>query len=208
MRLDSGRAFAYPHAMTETTEPKTPAAERLAAVAGLILDCDGVLTPGGLYYADDGRRWLRFDARDGFGIAALCRSGIPVAVLSGRPADIAELRLRELGVTLFEGRCHDKTEGIARICEQMGIEPSACAYVGDDLPDLAAFAAAGLAIAVADAASELLEAADWVTRSAGGRGAVREICEALLKAQGKWQRLLERVSAPGAKPRVPGPKSS
>lgn len=162
-------------------------APTLAQLAGLVLDCDGVLTPGDLYFDEGGRRLLRFCSRDGLGLAHLIGQGIRVAVLSGRPTDIAEARLRELGVVDFVGRCRDKGAGLRALCAGWQLPPAAVAFVGDDLPDLAAFAVAGLAVAVADAAAPLLARAHWVTRARGGRGAVREICEAILMAQGRWQ---------------------
>ncbi|OGQ90181.1 MAG: hypothetical protein A2289_19790 [Deltaproteobacteria bacterium RIFOXYA12_FULL_58_15] len=165
----------------------------LRGLKGLVLDCDGVLTPGDLIYDVQGNRLLRFNARDGLGLAVLRRSGFPVAILSGRPADIAEQRFRELGVNPFVGKCKDKNQGLLDICAQIGIPPRKCAFVGDDVADLPAFAACGLRIAVADAVSEVLRDADWITEAAGGRGAVREVCEAILKARGEWEPLIERL---------------
>jgi len=169
-----------------------PAKARLRLLRGLILDCDGVLTPGDLFYDEQGHRWLRFDVKDGFALAVLCNSDVQVAVLSGRQVDIAELRLRDVGVKHFRGECRDKAAGVRELCAAMSIDPTACAFVGDDLPDLPAFRAVGLKIAVADAAPEVIAAAEWVTRLRGGRGAVREICETILKARGDWQAQLRR----------------
>jgi 3-deoxy-D-manno-octulosonate 8-phosphate phosphatase (KDO 8-P phosphatase) len=169
-----------------------PGESQLKTLRGLILDCDGVLTPGDLFYDTNGQRTLRFDSKDGFGLAMLCKTEVQVAVLSGRLVDIAEQRLRDVGIKLFRGECRDKAAGVRELCAAMFIEPAQCAFVGDDLPDLPAFRVVGLKIAVADAAPELHEAANWVTRNCGGRGAVREVCEAILKARGDWQRHLER----------------
>ena len=166
--------------------PGTPRRSALLEIRGLVVDCDGVLTTGGIYYDAAGPSVLRFDAKDGLGLALLARAGVPVGVLSGRATTIAERRLRELMVTHFRGQCSDKADGLVALCSEMGISPEHCAFVGDDLPDLAAFAKAGLAVAVADAAPEVLAEADWVTASTGGRGAVREVCEALLRARGAW----------------------
>jgi 3-deoxy-D-manno-octulosonate 8-phosphate phosphatase (KDO 8-P phosphatase) len=175
-----------------------PAPERLAQLQGLILDCDGVLTPGDLFYDEAGRRLLRFDTKDGFGLALLCKAfNLPVSVLSGRATDIAERRLRELGIREFRSHCRDKAAGFVELCEHMGVAPAQCGFVGDDLPDLPAFAHAGLTIAVADAAPEVRAAADWVTTMAGGRGAVREVCEAILKARGDWQAWLAQQPVRG-----------
>lgn len=165
----------------------------LKSLEGLFLDCDGVLTPGDLIYDENGTRLLRFHAKDGLALALLCRTDVPVTILSGRATDIAEHRFRELGVARFIGKCHDKGKALAEVCEELGIRREACAFVGDDLPDLAAFERCGLRIAVADAAAEVRAAADWVTKAAGGRGAVREVCEAILKARGEWAAVVDRM---------------
>ncbi len=166
---------------------------RLKSLEGLFLDCDGVLTAGDLIYDENGTRYLRFHARDGLAIAVLCRSEIQVTILSGRATDIAERRFRELGVARFIGRCPDKGKALLEVCEELGIRPDACAFVGDDLPDLAAFERCGLRIAVADATPEVRATADWVTKAAGGNGAVREVCEAILKARGEWAGVVDRM---------------
>lgn len=169
---------------------KSVPAERWAAVEGLILDCDGVLTNGEIYYDEHGVRSLAFFSRDGLGLAMLCRSGVKVGIISGRPADIAERRHAELGVDTFVGRCRNKAKAVRECAQGWGISPEACAFVGDDLLDLSGFAACGLAIAVADAAQEVRDAAQVVTAAPGGRGAVREVCEAILRAKGQWDRLI------------------
>ncbi len=167
--------------------------DRLERLQALIVDCDGVLTPGDLIYDQHGIRLLRFSARDGLGLAVLCRTGFRVAVLSGGPVDVAEQRFRELGVGPFLGKCRDKDRGVKQLCESLRIDPRRCAFMGDDVPDLPGFAAAGLKIAVADAAPELLDDADWITKAEGGRGAVREVCEAILKAGGHWDPLIAKL---------------
>jgi 3-deoxy-D-manno-octulosonate 8-phosphate phosphatase (KDO 8-P phosphatase) len=170
-----------------------PTAAILSQLQAVVLDCDGVLTPGDLYYAPDGGRLLRFSARDGFGLALLCRTDVAVGVLSGRPIDIAQARLQELGVRSFVGQVRDKALGLQQMCKELGVEIQRTAFVGDDLPDLAAFAEAGLRISVGDAAPEVQAAAHWITQAAGGRGAVREVCEAILKARGAWQQYIDQA---------------
>jgi len=165
----------------------------LRGLQGLFLDCDGVLTDGRLPYSEEGRRTLNFHARDGFGLAMLARTEVKIAVISGRGADIAEKRHRELGVEHFIGRSHNKFKAVGELCDELAIDPRRVAFVGDDLPDLRAFAACGLKIAVADAAPEVVEAADWLLQTPGGGGAVREVCETLLKARGDWQKTLARL---------------
>ena len=165
-------------------------------IDGLVMDCDGVLTAGGLIYDPGGGRQLVFDAKDGFGLALACRRGLRAAVLSGRPTDIAEARLRELGVSAFLGGCRDKAAGMAEICARLEVAPSRCAFIGDDLPDLPAFGVAGLAVAVADASREALAQADVICSRPGGHGAVREVCEAWLQARGIWQAVVAELSSP------------
>jgi 3-deoxy-D-manno-octulosonate 8-phosphate phosphatase (KDO 8-P phosphatase) len=179
------------------TAPPTAVLTQLQAV---VLDCDGVLTPGDLFYAPDGGRLLRFSSRDGFAMALLCRTEVAVGVLSGRPVDIAQARLQELGVRSFAGQVRDKAVGLQQMCKELGVDPQHTAFVGDDLPDLAAFYVAGLRVAVADAAPEVLEAAHWITKAPGGHGAVREVCEAILKARGAWQNYLDQALCPSPKP--------
>ena len=173
---------------------KTPTAARRRKVEALILDCDGVLTNGEITYDEQGKRSLNFYARDGLGLALLRRSGVEVAVLSGRPVDIAELRHRELGVTHFVGPCSNKSKAIVELAESLDVALDACAFVGDDLADLGAMKRCGLAIAVADATAEVRRAAHWVTLAPGGRGAVREVCEGLLRARGEWRAIVSRIA--------------
>lgn len=165
----------------------------LANIEALFLDCDGVLTNGEITYDENGLRSLSFYSRDGLGLAVLARAGVHIAVVSGRPTDVAEQRHRELGVSHFIGSCHDKAAAVRDLCSELDVDPSACAFVGDDIVDLAGFAAAGIGIAVADAAPEVREAADWVTSAPGGRGAVREVCEAILRGRGVWEKILGKL---------------
>jgi 3-deoxy-D-manno-octulosonate 8-phosphate phosphatase (KDO 8-P phosphatase) len=164
----------------------------LNTIDAIVFDCDGVLTDRGLFYDENGRRMLRFDARDGFGIALWCRSGFKASILSGRPIDVASKRFTELGMEMLEGKCHDKRKGLTELCQKWDVDPERVAYVGDDLPDLSAFAVAGLKIAVKDAAFEILNSADWILHAKGGHGAAREVCETLLKARGTWQSWIEQ----------------
>ena len=160
----------------------TPSKSHLQRISAIVFDCDGVLTPGDLFFDANGPCFLRFNAKDGYGVGLAARRGIKIGVLSGRPTDIVEKRYRELGVQVFVGSCRDKKAGMLEVCRALGVEPSATAYVGDDLPDLGAFAVAGLKVAVADAVLEVRQAADWVTVAAGGCGAAREVCDAVVRA--------------------------
>jgi 3-deoxy-D-manno-octulosonate 8-phosphate phosphatase (KDO 8-P phosphatase) len=132
--------------------------------------------------------------RDGFGLVAARRSGLIVAWISGRASLVAEKRFAELDLHHCILACADKAAAVRELQKQYGFTPEECCFVGDDFPDLPAFAVSGLKVAVADAEPEILARADYVTKAAGGKGAVREVIEKILDAQGKWQGLLSRFT--------------
>lgn len=157
---------------------------RVAAGIGLlVLDVDGVLTDGRLRYDADGRESKEFHVRDGYGIQQLRHAGIQVAVISGRQSPAAAARLAELGIAEAHLGRNDKRAAFDQLTARLGIKPDRVASMGDDVPDLEVMEVAALGIAVADAHPVVLAAADWVTRAAGGRGAVREACDLLLAAR-------------------------
>ena len=153
----------------------------------LLLDVDGVMTDGRLGYDGAGREFKFFYARDGIGIRLLQGAGLRVGILSGRRAKVVELRAGELGIDLLLQNVRDKARALEEILKKEKLSPDEICYVGDDLVDLPVLTRVGLAVAVADAAPEVKAAAHILTRKPGGMGAVREVCEILLKAQGKWQ---------------------
>ena len=157
----------------------------------LVLDVDGVLTDGGLYVDDKGHPSKRFHVRDGLGIKLAMQFGIQVAILTGKTSGVVEKRAKELGIEYVIQGSKDKGADIAALCEKTGIPIRFTAMVGDDLPDLPAFAVVGYPIAVGDASAEVKDAATHITTATGGRGAVREAVEHLLKAQGKWDAVLD-----------------
>jgi 3-deoxy-D-manno-octulosonate 8-phosphate phosphatase (KDO 8-P phosphatase) len=161
--------------------------QRAQAIRLLILDVDGVLTDGRLYFDAQGEALKVFHVRDGHGIKMAQRAGLEVAFLSGRRSDAAFHRAQELGVTRFHEGVRDKAAVLLELSAALNLAPEAVAAVADDLVDLPLMARVGLAVAVADAAPEVRAAAHWVTTLPGGRGAVREVTDLLLKAQGKWQ---------------------
>lgn len=173
--------------MTQVLDYPEEVWQRAQAIRLLILDVDGVLTEGRLYFGPAGEALKVFHVRDGHGIKMLMAAGIEVAFLSGRRSDAAYHRARELGVNRFHEGLRDKVAVMADICRALEITPAAVAAVGDDLVDLPHMRQAGLAVAVADAAPEVIAAAHWVTRLPGGRGAAREVCDLILKAQGRWK---------------------
>lgn len=160
--------------------------QKAAKTRLLALDVDGVLTDGRLYFAEDGQELKTFDTQDGHGIKMLQQSGIICAIITGRNTKLVARRANNLGIThLLQGR-EDKLVALRELSAELGIAVENMAYVGDDWPDLPAIRAAGLGIAVANAHSELHTHADYVTRLEGGRGAVREVCDLLLKAKGTY----------------------
>lgn len=157
----------------------------------LVLDVDGVLTDGRIIYTDSGEQIKQFLSRDGLGLRLLMDNGIQVGIITGRRSGALTHRCRNLGITLVFDGISNKADALDQMAQQTGIHPSAIAFMGDDLIDLPAMARAGIAIAVADAANEVKARADIVTKAVGGQGAVREICEAILKAAGLWQNALK-----------------
>lgn len=158
----------------------TPAAE----IALVVLDVDGVLTDGRLWYGPDGEAFKAFNVRDGHGIKSLVAAGVGVAVISGRRSAAVMARMRELGVADVAQGVKDKARALAELLERNAVEPRRVACLVDDTPDLVLMAAVGMPAAVADAHPEVLAAAKHVTRAAGGHGAVREFCDFLLAARG------------------------
>lgn len=160
--------------------------EKAARIRLLALDVDGVLTDGRLYFAEDGQEFKTFDTQDGHGIKMLQHAGIEVAIITGRTTKLVQRRAGNLGIRhLLQGR-EDKLVALRELTADLGVELDEVAYVGDDWPDLPAILAAGLGVAVANAHGELRARADHVTTLAGGRGAVREVCDLLLNAQGRY----------------------
>lgn len=158
---------------------------RAAEVRLLILDVDGILTDGRLYYGPDGE-YKAFHARDGSAMKGLMASGVPIAIISGRTSDAVDRRAAELGVPHVFTGAEDKAAALAVLAERSGVDPAHMGHAGDDLPDLALFARTGMAFAVPDAHPAVLARADYVTTAAGGAGAVREICDLIRRAQGTW----------------------
>jgi 3-deoxy-D-manno-octulosonate 8-phosphate phosphatase (KDO 8-P phosphatase) len=157
--------------------------DRARDVRLLVLDVDGVLTDGSLYFSARGEELKVFHVRDGAGIVQLLRSGVQVAVISGRESRAVEKRTAELGITWLRQGVADKLSALNDLLAILNLGPQAVACVGDDSPDIPLLATARLAIAVADAHSDVRARAHHVTSSPGGRGAVREVCDLIMKAQ-------------------------
>jgi 3-deoxy-D-manno-octulosonate 8-phosphate phosphatase (KDO 8-P phosphatase) len=163
----------------------TAPAEALARrIALLVLDVDGVLTDGRLWFGAEGETLKTFHVRDGLGIKRLRAAGIEVAVISGRSSPAVSARMRELGVTEVAQGVEDKGAALAALLARKELSGTDCACLVDDAPDLPLMRAVGLPAAVADAEPEVIAAARYVTRRPGGAGAVREFCDWLLAARG------------------------
>jgi 3-deoxy-D-manno-octulosonate 8-phosphate phosphatase (KDO 8-P phosphatase) len=159
--------------------------ERARAVRLLVLDVDGVLTDGTLYFGDAGEVLKAFNIRDGHGLKMLAQAGVPAAIITGRSAPAVAARARNLGIDLVQQGVEDKAAALAALTAQTGVAPEHCAAIGDDVLDLPVLRRVRLAATVPDAPAVVREHAHYVTRAGGGRGAVRELCELILAAQGR-----------------------
>ncbi len=166
--------------------------ERIKPVRLLILDVDGVLTDGRIVMNDLGQETKFFDVKDGQGLKMLMRCGIEVIWITGRKSQVVEHRARDLGVREYYQLIWDKVHVLEEILARKGLVAVEVAYVGDDIVDIPVMKRVGFAAAVGDAVAETQQAAHYVTRRRGGRGAVREVCDLILKGQGKWSRIMER----------------
>jgi 3-deoxy-manno-octulosonate cytidylyltransferase (CMP-KDO synthetase) len=170
----------------EAVKDRSPELERrLRGVRLFVTDVDGVLTDGTLHYGQGGEETKQFHARDGLGLQLLMRRGIEVSIVSGRRSAALDRRVAELGIRHFFSGQENKWKIIEQLARELGIEFAEIAFAGDDLPDLGVFRHVGVPITVSDADPRILREAHWVTRAAGGRGAVREIADAILESRGE-----------------------
>ena len=178
-------------ATASAASSSTSSAADPRAVRMIVFDVDGVLTDGAITYHTTGGESKNFHTKDGLGLRAAMQAGLQVAVITARNSTIVARRMEELGVRDLVQGCSDKAKEVAGLSRALDVPLSAMAYVGDDLVDLPAMRRVGYPVAVADAADELREMAAYVTRRRGGRGAGREVVEHILRAQGRWQRIVE-----------------
>lgn len=164
---------------------------RASRVKLLLMDCDGVLTDGRLWLTEDGGEQKTFNTHDGLGLSLLHRAGLKSGIISGRNAAAVQRRANELGVEFVRQGHLDKVAAFKEILEQANVEEGQVAYIGDDLPDIPLMRRVELAVAVSDATAECRSTAHHVTRARGGRGAVREVVELILKSQGRWADLID-----------------
>jgi 3-deoxy-D-manno-octulosonate 8-phosphate phosphatase (KDO 8-P phosphatase) len=165
-------------------------AELASRVKLMIFDVDGVFTDGSLYFTAEGDTMKSFNSLDGHGVKMLQKIGIQTAIITGRKSGIVNARAKELGIThLFQG-VEDKTVALEELLAKAGVAAADCGYMGDDWPDLAVMRRCGFAAAPANAHPEVIQRVHWVAEARGGHGAVREVCDAILRAQHRYDELL------------------
>lgn len=160
----------------------------------LILDVDGVLTDGSIILDNEGNEFKSFHVRDGHGIKMLMRGGIKVALITGRYSKVVDRRAHELGITEVFQKCRDKRIAYSQLAEKYSLNDNEIAYIGDDIIDIPLLKRSGFPVVVADADDEVKAVAKMITKKVGGRGAVREVCDFLLKAKGLWQDIINGYS--------------
>lgn len=171
-------------------------AQRCENIELILADVDGVLTDGRVIFDNHGVETKAFHIHDGLGIKLWQRAGCRFGIVTGRSSHIVELRAGELGVEIIRQGVDKKLPEAQAILSDLGLKPQQLCYVGDDLPDLPVIKLAGLGVAVADAAEEVRSAADYITKAPGGQGALRETIEMILKAQRRWEGLIQPYQAP------------
>lgn len=159
---------------------------KIRKVKLLILDVDGVMTDGRIIIDDAGIESKHFDVKDGHGLKILMRCNIDVVLLTGRKSHVVDHRAADLGITEVHQGIRNKVEAFVGVLERRKLTPEETAYVGDDVVDIPLLKRVGFAVAVADAVPEVRHVADYVTDRPGGRAAVREVCEVILRAQDRW----------------------
>jgi 3-deoxy-D-manno-octulosonate 8-phosphate phosphatase (KDO 8-P phosphatase) len=165
--------------------------EKIKQLKLLILDVDGVLTDGRLFFDQQGNEYKCFHARDGHGLKLLKQTGVEIAVISGRSSPTVALRMKNLGIEhVYQGH-ENKRMAFQEILQNLQLSPNQVAHVGDDLLDLPIMTQVGFAIAVQDANFAVKQYADWCTQTLGGQGAVREVCDLIMQVQGSFDKVLQ-----------------
>lgn len=171
-----------------------PPFEKLKTIAALLLDVDGVLTDGTIWYTDAGYESKGFNVKDGLIVRALVRLGYPLGIITGRNSPVVERRAAEHEVPFIRQGAKRKDEAFRVFVGEFGLKPEQVAYIGDDLNDWPAMQLAGLKVCPANASADIRHRADWVLATSGGHGAVREFGEAWLRARGDWDKVLAHFS--------------
>ena len=161
--------------------------DRAKKISLVIFDVDGVLTDGSLFIGDDGQEYKAFNSRDGHGIKMMIRNGVDAAIITGRTSKVVEHRIADLGIKHVRQGCADKLPVFEEMIKQLGLSSEQSAFIGDDIVDLPIMLRAGLAIATSDAHPMVKHHSHWITPSAGGRGAGRDLAEMMMYAQGTYE---------------------
>ncbi|MGQ9463404.1 MAG: KdsC family phosphatase [Candidatus Fervidibacter sp.] len=162
--------------------------EGLVGIKLLVMDVDGVLTKGEIAIISDGSEMRLFNSQDGVGLMVAHQAELQTAIITGRATEAVKKRAEEVKITHIVMGTFSKLQPLLELCEQLGLSPNEAAYIGDDVPDIPPMKRVGFAVAVANAVDEVKKVAHYVTERRGGEGAVREVVELILKAQGKWER--------------------
>lgn len=170
--------------------PPATAAERASRVKLMIFDVDGVLTDGGLHFTATGDAMKSFNTLDGHGVKLLGEAGIATAIITGRRSEALAARAKEMRIAHLHEGVENKLAVFGELLRALGLEPGECGYMGDDWPDLAVMLRCGFAAAPANAHPDVIARAHWVAEARGGHGAVREVCDAILRAQHRYDALL------------------
>ncbi|MDC9719948.1 MAG: HAD hydrolase family protein [Gammaproteobacteria bacterium] len=176
--------------MSSQTKKNAALNEYALPIRILALDVDGILSDGQLYFGNQGEEIKAFNSLDGHGIKMLQSTGVKVAIITGRTSNIVAQRAQQLGIELLLQGREDKLTALHELTQHLKLDWSQMAYMGDDLPDLAAIIKVGLGITVPNAASTMAQHSQYLTQRSGGQGAVREVCDLIMQAQGTWQAAL------------------
>jgi len=168
--------------------------KRMQSIELILSDVDGVMTDGGITYDNQGVETKTFHVRDGMAIKLWQRTGHNFGVITARSSHIVKLRMDELGVEVVRQGSKDKLSAAKEIMNELGLELESVCYIGDDLTDLELIQSVGLGASVSDGAEEVRKAAHWVSKSPGGKGAIRELVETVLKSQNRWQELIKSMT--------------
>jgi 3-deoxy-D-manno-octulosonate 8-phosphate phosphatase (KDO 8-P phosphatase) len=166
--------------------------DRAKKIKLIVFDVDGVMTDGRIVLDENGTESKFFNVRDGHGIKMLVRAGVQAAIITGRSSKVVEYRGKELGIQYIRQGALNKAEVMGVLLKDTGLTAEEAAFMGDDLVDIPAMNLAGLAVAPSDSVSEIIECAHVITDTEGGKGAVRELCEFVLKAKGLWEEIVRR----------------
>lgn len=169
--------------------------QKASSISLLLMDVDGVLTDGRIIYDSDGKELKFFHVRDGHGLKLILRYGVKTGIITGRSSTIVNKRAAELGIEYVYQNAKNKRDVIEQILLEQKLLPEQVAYIGDDIVDIPVFRRVGFRITVPDAPYEVRQEVDYVTLNYAGKGAVREVCEIILKAKGFWQQVIDDYKA-------------